>query len=330
MKSSTVQPIQAIGDAYREEKQLSSRSVRKPANSKVTGIVLPKISSSEGQAALFPSATAPRIVIPASSVTESEEDPQSEYQPKRRSKRVRLRREIGKEIPIGLKREDPLWSNMMNALMQFLIYLPGFVDLFYYAPRSFHPFLEFNEQYLHDQEDNHPISRASSMPLVRCLMKNVPHLRSPYQSDLFEVLISFAKALHIPKGDSVIFHSDRQIIWSADTDETLEEVFRKKSEGKLSELLVAIKGMDPESCRLVNKQLFRSDRVCFDLHAFIECRPDRTKDACYLTYLKIDGRWYQCYDERISELRSNSLQIPLSKSILLYYKRVEFEKPYRN
>lgn len=64
--------------------------------------------------------------------------------------------------------------------------------------------------------------------------------------------------------------------------------------------------------------------ICFDLDAFVEYRIDEGDRASYLAYLKIDGVWVQCDDQRISTLkRSISLDIPLRRGILFHYRRVQ-------
>ena len=44
---------------------------------------------------------------------------------------------------------------------------------------------------------------------------------------------------------------------------------------------------------------------------FIEYRPDGRNGACFVTYVKIEGSWYQCDDDRITALRSTIGSVPL-------------------
>jgi hypothetical protein len=76
----------------------------------------------------------------------------------------------------------------------------------------------------------------------------------------------------------------------------------------------------------LKKQFFTEpDLICYDLNGFIEMRPDGMA-VNFITYVKNEGIWYQCDDDRITELRSNSLMIPLSRSILLHYRRIDVTK----
>ena len=95
---------------------------------------------------------------------------------------------------------------------------------------------------------------------------------------------------------------------------TLEEAFEK---GYPPDLFVA-------ESSLKKQQFIRSD-LCYDLDAFIECRPDGNT-ASFITYVKMAGGWYQCDNERITLLRSNCLGVPLHRAILLHYRRMVFTK----
>ena len=98
---------------------------------------------------------------------------------------------------------------------------------------------------------------------------------------------------------------------------------KKKMEGRPSELIIAVKGTEETSCRVVKKQFCtQPDCLYYDLHSFIELRPDGA-DATFVTYLKTEKEgWYQCDDDRVTPLLSNSL--PLHRGILFYYRRLEF------
>ena len=67
----------------------------------------------------------------------------------------------------------------------------------------------------------------------------------------------------------------------------------------------------------------------YELDAFIEYRPDDFNSGGYLTYIKIDGIWYQCDDTRIIQIRSTNLHIALSRSFLFHYKKVKLSEQKR-
>jgi len=359
MKSSPIPPAQPLSDRFRDEvpphlgKKRSSSSI-----SKVRGLVQERIGLSASRSALLPSATAPRVLVDllsalSVSALQQEGSPQGNefMQLPRKSKRAKARKTSwGKEVPIGLKRrgsypffEEGSWINPFNALMQFMLFLPGFADLFFFAPRSFHPFQDFIDHYRAEQHEIKneaiTISSANTPSLIRCAMRNLPSHLFKNGIDLYEILQNLIKNL-FPKlpeilastaksyfPDSIAFHPEWHLIWPIKEGKTLDEMVQQKSSEKPPELLISIKGVEESSCNLIKKQFFTpSDWFCYDLDAFIELRPDGGT-ASFITYLKIDGGWYQCDDDRISHLRSNSLNVPLCRSILLHYKRIEFGRP---
>jgi hypothetical protein len=58
----------------------------------------------------------------------------------------------------------------------------------------------------------------------------------------------------------------------------------------------------------------------FELAALIEKRPEPGGGVSYYTYLKMEGRWVQCDDERIIPVRSTLL--PLKRGDLFYYREL--------
>jgi hypothetical protein len=92
----------------------------------------------------------------------------------RKDKLKRRKVPMVKHIPIGLRLTDP--EGWINALMQFILFVPGFTDMFFFAPRSFQPFKEFIDQYHFDQEENRPLSFANGAALRRFLSVKLPNL----------------------------------------------------------------------------------------------------------------------------------------------------------
>jgi len=337
--------IKPLGDTFPEEHSLPPE-IQKPTDSKVKGLVLQRIGhlGSRG-AALHPTATSPLVIdllsamaIPA--LEEAGREQEIEFFKKSRTaKRPKLRPIAAKGIPIGLRRVEAFgWTNAINALMQFVIFLPGLADLFHFVPRSFQCFLDFIEQYLLDQQENLSISSANTLHLVRCLIKKLPsHLfRSPLRANIYEIFQALIKDLfphvRLPsstpmQNDSIAFHPEWHVIWDLANHSSLDEAIKKKWQGRPQEILVAVKGSKENACRLVKKQLFTEpDWICYDLDAFIELRPDGSKEAHFVTYVKIDGGWYQCDDDRVTALRSPCLSVPLHRSVLLHYKRISLTK----
>lgn len=265
----------------RERKSRESPEERKPIDSKVKGVVLERISSTKG--ALLSSTATSQVVIDLRPVVESSKRDQGR-KPKKKAK-VR-KTPVPRVAPIGLRAVDP--EGGVNALMQFLLFVPGAPECFCFAPRSFALFQEFIDQYYQDQIDNRSPSGANGMAIFRFLGAKVPDLSL---HDIFEFVLG---ALN-PK-------------WALKMN--LEQALEK---GNPTDLFVM------ESSH--KKQLFVSEDLGYELDAFIELRPDGVS-AHFVAYVKVNGVWYQCDDERITGIRSHSL--PLNRAILLHYKRIAF------
>lgn len=347
-----ISPVRPASDRFREDVKPRFEEKTRPSSiTKVKGFVMEKIGLPAGRGALLPSATAPQILIdlltPAA-ISDLEERGRLQEQLAGSSEFFdrSKKNSWGKGAPIGLKRKrnfpfssEGLWVNPFNALMQFLLFLPGFADLFFFAPKSFQPFQEFIDQYRKDQQENKTVSSANTHSLIRCAMRKLPSSLFKGGFDLYQILQSLVKALFpcLPFlmsspvksyfSDSLAFHPEWHVIWDASQKQSLEELVQEKLLERPSELLVSVRGVEETSCNLIQKQFFApSEWFCYDLDAFIEMRPD-SPFICSVAYLKANGSWYQCDDERVSQLRSNYLNVALCRSVLLHYKRIEFGRP---
>lgn len=277
----SVAPIFPIRERDHEE---GAEEVRKPIDSKVRGLVLERISHAKG--GLLPSAIAPQIVIDFRSGLEAGGKVRGQGE-KRKGK---LRKTpLKRGAPIGLRPVDP--EGWLNALMQFILFVPGFAEIFSFAPRSFYPFQEFIDQYFHDIEEKCTLSSAHGGSIFRFLRSKLNHI------SLHEFFQFFIRALH-PK-------------WTL--HKTIEDALK---EGSPTDFFIT------ESC--LERQFFTDpDFYCYDLDAFIELRPDGGS-VNFIAYVKHGGVWYQCDDDRITQLRSNHLGVPLSRAILLHYHRIQW------
>ncbi len=258
--------------------------VRNPIDSKVRGLVLERISQARG--GLLPAAMAPQILLDLLPALESLH---MEHRPRTKQKMRKV--PLLRGIPIGLLSSDS--EGWVNALMQFILFIPGFTDLFFFAPRSFYSFREFIDQYQSDQQQNKNPSSANGIALFRFLTFRVPDL------GLHEVFQFLLRALHA----KWIIHPHLKGALQTDFP---------------TDLFVIANGM--------KWQLFPEPKLfCYDLDAFIELRPDGPS-VNFIAYVKVQGAWYQCDDEQITLLRSNCLQAPLYRSVLSHYRRLTFGK----
>lgn len=300
------------------------------------GYVLGKIGSGATSGALLPTATAPRIMfnllsaaLAVSNVEEEEGEKEIALMaPSRRKKRGKLRRVLRRVAPIGLKKAPP--HDWINAWMQFLLYLPRTLELFSFLPRSFDPFREFRDQYLADAYEKEGISSANGSYLVRSLFKVLPSylFKNGSQVDPYEVLKCFMEAAFpiekVGGGlSSVLFHLERHVIWDFNDKASLDKALAEKILSAPQEILVSLK--NKPSSQVIKKQIFHTASFsCYELDAFIESRPDVKRGVSYIAYVKVDGLWYQCDDERVTTLLSTHLHVPLQNGVLLHYQKVVF------
>src|SRR5262249_29825225 len=158
--------ILELSNAFPEERELRYRQIKKPTDSKIKTLVQQQIVQAieRKNGALFPSATAPRIVIGLLSSLQAPKKAKGgriQLLPTKQRAACSTYRTIpSKRIPIGLHSSEP--HHWMNSLIQFLLFLPGSWDLFSLIPRSFQPLREFADQYFADQEEGSHVSSADS------------------------------------------------------------------------------------------------------------------------------------------------------------------------
>ncbi len=279
----SVTPVLPVRRIEREEGRLD---MRKPVDSKVRGLVLDKICQTQG--ALLPSAAVPQIIT---FLLPGFEPYRRESMQKKRKTRLR-RTPLPRKIPIGLMPVD--LEGWVNALMQFILYIPGFAENFTLAPKSLSPIQEFVDQYHQDLVDGKSVSSAGGAALFRLFTLRFPSFSL---SEIFEALMH----LLIPK-------------WAL-----FRTVHETPNQRHLPDLFFCI---GP-----VKKQIYMDQY--YDLGAFIERRPDGAR-ANYIAYVKVDGCWYQCDNDRITHLRSDMLSMPLQRGILSHYRQVILEPVSRS
>jgi len=320
-------PIEPTGDRFPNQSWRGFS--RKPTDSKIHDLIMPRISLPllrEGS--LLASATAPQVVIPVSNSMKGEEKYLHLYRHRRETLILRRSTLPSNYFPIGLDQCEP--HNWINAWMQFLLFIPLLREIFSFTPPSLRPFNEFIDQYFIDLQENRLISCAKSCELVRCLFGKFPQF---FQTigwvDLHEMTQAISQcACAFTLFDHAGFRSDWQILWDASTELSLQKVF--EMDVVPPELLISLRFRTNPAIppflisNVLRKQYFSSKAaVCFDLDAFIEHRMEVGGSYSYYTYLKVDGTWVQCVDERIVPLRrSTLLDLPLQRGILFHYRRV--------
>lgn len=277
----------------RPKDQRNLRSIPKQIDSKIQDLILAVHLPALKEGSLLASATAPQVVIPASAAKSEEQV----YQRKESSAGERMFQLPVKYFPIGLLPCDLYpW---INALMQFLLFVPTLRELFIYIPKSLKPFNEFINQYALDLEERKQVSRADSLQVVRCLIGKFPSLIHS-----FRPMANLQEIIHI-LFQSTGLSFDWRVPW-----------LETKEKSAPYECLIGHRTIEKQ------RQYIVSGRACFDLDAFIEYRPDGEEAGSYFTYLKVGNGWVQCADDRISHLRRSAfLEVPLSRGILFHYQR---------
>lgn len=221
--------------------------------------------------------------------------------------------------PLGIGR--PTHFFWINALIQFIIFIPNLRQMFAFVPHSLLPFGQFIDRYLEEQSDQ-TITSARSQSLVECLYSIFPLELLTQKSSPFYVLLSFMKLLqessaHLGSG-LLAFHPERVLHFTA--QDLLENGW---IEGRLEKLFPVLPPemlihLEAESSRPTRQMIICGE--AFELDAFIEYRPDRNGNGSYITYLKVEGTWYQCDDLKITPLRYVNLQIALNRSFVFHYR----------
>lgn len=322
-----VQSILGLTNAFPEERQFRDRQIKKPTDTKIKRLVLEQIAVGRKTGALFPSATSPKILIGLLSslhFSKKSKGERGSLIPNKRSlPRSSLLRSPSKGIPIGLRRCEP--CHWLNSLIHFLLFLPGSWELFSLVPRRFQFLREFADQYLADQEAGHPVSSADSSELFLLLISKLSPSFLHGKPILYDLLNEWMMAMfsYCPftlPGEihPVPLHPEWHLV--AD-DLDFEEALQNKTKEKPPELLISFKR---EPFPLKGRYFASSDAAAtYDLDAFIEMRPDGENGENYIAYLKREGVWYQCDDDRVIQFRTNCLNAPLRRATLLHYKRVE-------
>lgn len=322
-----VQSILGLMNAFPEERQFRDRQIKKPTDTKIKRLVLEQIAVGRKTGALFPSATSPNVVIGLLSSLHLPKKSKEERNSLNSTRRLLPRRSIlespSKGIPIGLHRYDP--CHWLNSLIQFLLFLPGSWELFSLVPRSFQPLREFADQYLADQEAGVLVSSAHSSELFLSLIPKLSLSFLHGKPILYDLLSEWMMAMfpYCPftlPGEihPVLLHPEWHLV--AD-DLDFEEALQNKMGERAPELLIRFKG---EPFPLKGRYFAFSDAsASYDLDAFIEMRLDGANGENYIAYLKREGAWYQCDDDRVIQFRTNCLNAPLRRATLLHYKRME-------
>ena len=209
-------------------------------------------------------------------------------------------------MPIGLKKNKTyVW---LNAWIQFLIHLPYFSELISFTSKSCGAYREFFDQYVEDQKRGNVVCCIDTYPLIRPIFSVVQ--LSPSGMGLYEmmhVLFRFMFPLGSLKISSIIFHPEWVILWEG------EEVIELVEEEPLEIIIAVEKGRRFP----LKRQIFpKKGRFLYDLDSFIEERSDG-----FVSYIQVDGIWYQCEDESVRVVSSRMLQIPLCRGVLFHYKK---------
>ncbi len=340
------EPVQAKDPTFNDltkQKNFLPKSEGKKVNTKIYDLALATIPNSNFGiiCGRFAAAISPKIVLDilAKGIN-------FDFLKKKKKERERLQIEKkeeyqikrpfhdrGTEVPIGIK--NNLYCNWINAFMQFVIFVPSLRRMFNYTSKSFSCFNDFIDTYICDREEKKELSTATTREVFEFLLKRFSiELSSNQIVDFYALLQEIMKLLPSNSddfGDLLALHpSWRREIESEDClfDEAIKNFLKIEKARLPFELLVSYNWFIKKPFALQRKckpsmLLFTEGSSCYyELDSFIEYRPDDFQGGGYLTYLKIDGIWYQCDDERVRQIRSNNLSIVLMRSFLFHYRKI--------
>ena len=255
-----------------------------------------------------------------------------------------------KLVPIGILPFDS--NRWINALLQFILFVPSLRMMFDYTPKSFASFNDFIDIYLNDQKAGKYITTAPVSPIDRMFSKCIGKCKF-FKNDvvsifgILDVIMKSVSSLDdvtemdlMRDGNLSLFPEWRISVEKENVD--LQEYIGKQLSKQFHEkhffpyeLLIDFNWFSHKEkreniqCRasmVLNfyEDMFVSKR--YDLDAFVEFRPDEFGAATYITYVKINDSWFQCDDMRIKQISSDNLKIALSRSFLFHYKKMRFPK----
>lgn len=245
-----------------------------------------------------------------------------EWEPRRKKKKPGLSENSLQHIPIGLRRSDPYpW---INALMQFLLFVPTCREILSYIPKSLQGIREFSDRYFCDLDTEKGVSSADGVHAAGSLLNKFPNL---FREENRIVNLDEALQLIWESASSVQFKRPSwQMLW--DSSETL---FVEESAASAFEWVVGLEKLYESSSPqdlfhgncLQRQVLLEQASSYMEMDAFIEARPDEGEKISYFAYLKVGGSWVQCADEKVLFLRSSrSLELPLQRGVLFHFRRV--------
>jgi hypothetical protein len=263
---------------------------------------------------------------------------------------LKSEKKIESKVPIGIF--SNAYNTWINALLQFIMFIPSLRMMFNYTPKSFSSFNDFIDVYLYDQETKKTVSNAPVQPVIETLSRyfcSGPYFENEVV-DLFGILNGIMKYVFPLECVNFVDQKDGDLLalfpsWRSsieneniDFEEFLSKNFVKHEQGNYIlplELLINFGWFLKKPVRNKNQcnpttLLYLCDELFltthYELDSFIEFRPDEFRSPGYLTYVKIDGLWFQCDDSRIRQIRSNNLHIALSRCFIFHYKIIKFSK----
>ncbi len=343
-----------------EEKKPLKRS--KENKGKVIDLVLEHLANHRNplKSSLLASATAPHVVLDFVSELPIQNKEKSNFDLKKA--KMTGASSSKSVLPIGISSCE--YNGWINALMQFIIFIPSLSEMFAYTPKSLSPFIEFIEQYKKDQAQNKSVTSASSLKLLESIRKKILLRSSSLSKDPAHFFTEIVRLLMKSMTVDSVHHQDCEevdllalrpdwiipinpkLLENFTWEEIVERHFQslgifEKADKNLffpfpKELLISFTEFSShkEKSRsdiffdkiYPKKQFFvsynRAPCALYELDVFVEFRANDSEKGDYITYVKVEGEWRQCDDNRITLLRPINLSIPLRRSFLFHYRKL--------
>ncbi|HSW72916.1 MAG TPA: hypothetical protein VLG44_05885 [Chlamydiales bacterium] len=304
-------------DNFRNKKETASSkdSRAKKHDRKVLEVVLERMSDLEQSSSLLASASAPNVVLALFPKTT----------PQKERKFIIAPFAKNEDWPIGIERCK--YNRWINALMQFILFIPSLSEMFAYTPKSLSVFIDFIDLYRKEQRQGKLVTTANSLKLLEVLRKKSALgfflNKDPLQLffDVIQLLMQDlsenTKSIDMHEADLLALHPEWMIELKEEGHKSWEETIEPYLSTAPKEFFVFQKKRTQN--QLPKKQFFLSYSL-YEMDAFIEFRPDHDKGD-YLAYVKVEGEWLQCDDDKIIHLRPGNLPIALGRGFLFHYRK---------
>ncbi len=261
-----------------------------------------------------------------------------------------FREPLPEPVPIGIL--GNAHNNWVNALMQFILFVPALRSMFCYLPSGYAAFEAFCLQYFQDVKDRKPLTSAKSDCLMKCLYRQFGSevlLKNQSIFNLYDILRLLLGRVDIAAAKNFLLDPAGHVICKQKEspkpmERRLEQhllclsrhpLLRPAEKDDLfpypMELIISYSWLCDQKDLLdfppAKMQYFFASRkelaVVYALDAFIFCDCPAGR---YSTYIKANDAWHCAQDEKVEKLETYEARHDLYGAFLFHYKRMRIKK----